>query len=133
MCVNKGHSRRLHHVSVVSDNIQPVALLPQVVSSAEDEVGFGVEGGAHFAQPALAAGTLQAVLMPELIQGLQQVAVLYLAVAAGAAFGLGVRLNGEHLYSCKKRTSSGVSPLPSQNLPQEGFTALGCPAGNSWM
>lgn len=87
---------------VVSDTIQPIALLPQVVSSAEDEVGFGVEGGAHLAQPALAAGTLQAVFMPELIQGLQQVAVLYLAVAAGAAFGLGVRLNREHLYSWKE-------------------------------
>lgn len=83
---------------VKGDTVLPTAILPQVVSLAEDEVGFGVQGGAHLAQPALAAGTLQAVFMPELIQGLQQIAVLDLAVAASAAFGLGVRLNGEHLY-----------------------------------
>lgn len=86
----------------MSDTIQPITLLPQVVSSAEDEVGFGVEGGTHLTQPALTAGTLQAVFMPELIQGPQQIAVLYLTVAAGAVSGLGVRLNGEHLDSWKK-------------------------------
>lgn len=78
------------------------ALLPQVVPPTEDEVGFGVERGAHLAQPAVAAGALQAVLVPVLIKGLQQVAVLDLPVAAGTAFWLGVRLDGEHLYTWKK-------------------------------
>lgn len=36
----------------------------QVVSAAEYEVGPGVEGGAHPAQAAVTAGTLQTVLMP---------------------------------------------------------------------
>lgn len=40
--------------------------------------------------------------MPVLIEGLQQVAVLDLPVAAGTAFWLGVRLNGEHLYTWEK-------------------------------
>lgn len=40
--------------------------------------------------------------MPVLIEGLQQVAVLDLPVAAGTAFWLGVRLDGEHLYTCGK-------------------------------
>lgn len=40
--------------------------------------------------------------MPVRIEGLQQVAVLDLPVAAGTAFWLGVRLNGEHLYTWEK-------------------------------
>lgn len=74
-------------------------LLPEVVPPAQDEVGFGVERGAHLAQAAVAAGTLEAVLVPVLVQGLQQVAVLDLPVAAGTAFWLRVRLDGEHLYT----------------------------------
>lgn len=75
---------------------------PQVVPPAQDEVGLGVERGAHLAQPAVAAGALQAVLVPVLVQGLEQVAVLDLPVAAGAAFWLGVRLDGEHLDALGK-------------------------------
>lgn len=75
-------------------------VLPEVVTPAEDEVGFGVQCGAHLAEPAVAAGAFQAVLMPVFVQGLQQVAILDLPVAAGAALWLGVRLDGEHLYTC---------------------------------
>lgn len=38
---------------------------PQVVPAAEDEICPGVQGGADSAQAAVAAGTLQTVLMPE--------------------------------------------------------------------
>ena len=59
--------------------------LPQVVPAAEDEVGAGVEGGAHAAQVAVAAGALQTVLVPVPVQRLQHEAVPDLPVAAGAA------------------------------------------------
>ena len=46
---------------------------PEVVPPAEQQVGLGEERGAHLAQAAVAAGALEAVLVPELVQGLQQV------------------------------------------------------------
>lgn len=39
--------------------------VPQVVSATEDEIGPGVQGGAHPAQAAVTAGAFQTVLMPE--------------------------------------------------------------------
>ena len=63
----------------------PVRELPQVVPAAEDEVGPGVEGGAQPSQAAVAAGALQAVLVPVPVQRLQHEAVADLPVAAGAA------------------------------------------------
>lgn len=63
----------------------PVEGLPQVVPAAEDEVGPGVEGGAHPAQAAVTAGALQTVLVPVPVQRLQHEAVPDLPVAAGAA------------------------------------------------
>lgn len=59
--------------------------LPQVIPAAQDEVGPGVEGGAHPAQAAVAAGALEAVLVPVPVQRLQHEAVPDLPVAAGAA------------------------------------------------
>lgn len=41
--------------------------------------------------------------MPVLIEGLQEVAVLDLPVAAGTAFWLRVRLDGKHLYTCEEK------------------------------
>lgn len=73
---------------------------PQVVAPAQDEVGLGVERGAHLAQAAVAAGALEAVLVPVLVQRLQQVAVLDLAVAARAALLLPFGLDGEHRHTC---------------------------------
>lgn len=96
----------LYGVQRLATMAQTAPFLPQVVSSAQDEVGFGVERGAHLAQPAVTAGTLKAVLVPVLIKGLQQVTVLDLPVAAGTAFWLGVRLDGEHLYTWEKHTTS---------------------------
>lgn len=66
---------------------------PQIVSAAEDEIGLRVQGGAHFPQSAVAAGALQAVLMPVLVQGLQKIPVLDLSVAASTTFRLGVWLD----------------------------------------
>lgn len=40
---------------------------PQVVTPAQDEVGLGVERGAHLAQAAVTAGALEAVLVPVLV------------------------------------------------------------------
>jgi len=49
-----------------------IMFLPQVVPATEDEIGFGVEGGAHLPQTAVAAGTFQAVFVPVFVQGLEQ-------------------------------------------------------------
>lgn len=75
---------------------------PQVVAAAQDEVGLGVEGGAHLAQAAVAAGTLEAVLVPVLVQRLQQVAVLDLAVATCTAFLLPFGLDGQHRHTFRQ-------------------------------
>lgn len=72
---------------------------PQVVTPAQDEIGLGVESGAHLAQATVTAGTLEAVLMPVLVQCLQQVSVLDLAVAACTALLLPLRLDGEHRHT----------------------------------
>lgn len=42
--------------------------LPQVVSATKDKISFSVQGGAHLSQSTVAAGTLQAVLMPVFVQ-----------------------------------------------------------------
>ena len=59
-------------------------LLPQVVPATEDEVGFCVEGGAHLPQAAVAAGAFQAVLVPVLLDGLQEEAVADALLTAAA-------------------------------------------------
>lgn len=84
---------------------------PQVVTPAQDEVGLGVECGAHLAQAAVTAGTLEAVLMPVLVQRLQQVPVLDLAVAACTALLLPFRLDGEHGHTCNGKTDRQGSDL----------------------
>ena len=84
-------------------------LLPQVVPATEDEVGFCVEGGAHLPQAAVAAGAFQAVLVPVFVQGLEQVAVFNLAIAASAPLLFPFGLDGEHRHTCSdKETSSHV-------------------------
>lgn len=49
--------------------------LPQVVLVTEDEVGSGVEGGAHVTQATVTTGTLQTVLVPVPVQSLEHKAV----------------------------------------------------------
>lgn len=73
---------------------------PEVVPAAEDEVSPGVEGGAQPAQPAVAAGTLQAVLVPEAVQRLQHEAIPYPPVAAGASPRLLPGLEGHQGHAC---------------------------------
>lgn len=68
-------------------------VLPQVVSATQDKVGFGVQGGAHLPQSAVTAGTLQTVLMPVFVQGLQKIPVFDLTVAASTTFRFGVWLD----------------------------------------
>lgn len=88
----------------VEHDLRSVVLwsLPQVVPATEDEVGFGVEGGADLAQAAVATRTLQAVFMPVFVQRLEQVAVFNLAVTASAALLFAFGLDGEHRHSCKR-------------------------------
>lgn len=76
---------------------------PQIVTPAQDEVGLGVESGSYLAQAAVTTGTLEAVLMPILVQCLQQVPVLDLAVAACTALLLPFRLDGEHRHTCDRK------------------------------
>lgn len=47
--------------------------LPEVVTSTQEQVGLSEEGGANLSQSAVATGTFQTVLVPELVEGLQQV------------------------------------------------------------
>lgn len=72
---------------------------PQVVPAAEDEVGPGVEGGAHPAQAAVTASTFQTVLMPVPVQRLQHEAVPDLPVAAGTAPRLLSGLEGHERHT----------------------------------
>lgn len=72
---------------------------PQVVPATEDEVGFRIEGGAHLPQAAVTAGTFQTVLMPVFVQGLEQVAVFNLAIAASTPLLFPFGLDGEHRHT----------------------------------
>lgn len=84
-----------------------VSFLPQVVPATEDEVGFRIEGGAHLPQAAVTAGTFETVLMPVFVQGLEQVAVFNLAIAAGTPLLFPFGLDGEHRHTCSdKETNS---------------------------
>lgn len=84
-----------------------VSCLPQVVPATEDEVGFRIEGGAHLPQAAVAAGTFETVLMPVFVQGLEQVAVFNLAIAASTPLLFPFGLDGEHRHTCSdKETNS---------------------------
>ncbi len=83
--------------------------LPQVVPATEDEIGFGVEGGAHLPQTAVAAGTFQAVFVPVFVQGLEQVAVFNLTVAAGTSLLFSFGLDGEHRHTCGDRETNTES------------------------
>lgn len=73
--------------------------LPQVVPAAQDKVCPGVEGGTHAAQTAVAAGALQAVLVPVTVQRLQHEAVPDLPVATGAAPWLLSGLEGHQRHT----------------------------------
>lgn len=86
-----------------------IVFLPQVVPATEDEIGFGVEGGAHLPQTAVAAGTFQAVFMPVFVQGLEQVAVFNLTVAAGASLLFSFGLDREHWHTCGDRETNTES------------------------
>lgn len=74
--------------------------LPQVVPAAKDEVGTGVEGGAHLAKVTVAAGTLQAALMPVPVQCLQHETVPDVAIAASTASWLlsGLQRHKRHTW-----------------------------------
>lgn len=84
-----------------------VSFLPQVVPATEDEVGFRVQGGAHLPQAAVAAGTFETVFVPVFVQGLEQVAVFNLAIAASTPLLLPFGLDREHRHTCSdKETNS---------------------------
>ena len=44
---------------------------PEIIPLAEEEVPLGVEAVAHLTQPGVTAAALEAVLVPEHVQGLQ--------------------------------------------------------------
>lgn len=47
--------------------------IPQIVSFAENKIGFRVERRADLAEPAVAASTLEAVLVPVHVQRFQEI------------------------------------------------------------
>lgn len=57
---------------------------PEVVPLAEDEVRLGVQRGADLAESTVAAAALEAVLVPEEVEGFQQVALRDGLAATGA-------------------------------------------------
>lgn len=86
-----------------------VSFLPQVVPATEDEVGFRVQGGAHLPQAAVTAGTFETVFMPVFVQGLEQVAVFNLPIAASTPLLLPFGLDREHRHTCSdKETNSNA-------------------------
>lgn len=99
-------SLRCNKPFLLWQNFDWSVFLPQVVPATEDEIGFGVEGGAHLPQAAVAAGTFQAVFVPVFVQGLEQVAVFNLAVAAGASLLFSFGLDGEHRHTCGDRETN---------------------------
>ncbi|CAN8019744.1 unnamed protein product, partial [Ixodes persulcatus] len=63
---------------------------PDVVVPAEDHAGLGEAGHADVGQRGLAAGALEAAVVPVAVQRVQQVPVQDLGAAAGAAAGPGL-------------------------------------------
>lgn len=90
---------------------------PKVVSPTEQEVGLGVECGTHFAQPAVATGTLEAVFVPILVKCFQQITFCYLFLTTGTFLPLVCHNSGCFLWNlhgawnCKRQNAS-LSPLP---------------------
>lgn len=66
--------------------------LPKIVALAEDEVSLGEEGRADLAEATIAARTFEAILVPHLVEGLEQVTLAYDLVAAEAFGWLAVRM-----------------------------------------
>ena len=60
---------------------------PEVVAAAQDQVRLLVECGPDLSEPAVAGAALEAVLVPELVDGLEQVSVCDGGAAAGAQVG----------------------------------------------
>ena len=56
-------------------DIQSYLCPPEVVPLAEQQVALGVEGVADLAQPRVTTAALEAVLVPEQVQSLQQLRV----------------------------------------------------------
>lgn len=92
----------VHSLSPLSHSPEPPVEelgLPQIVPTTEDEVGPRVECRAHPAQAAVTAGTLQTVLVPIPVQGLQHEAISNPPVAAGAAPRLLSGLEGHERHT----------------------------------
>lgn len=91
----------------VGSAVRCVSFLPQVVPATEDEVGFCVKGGAHLPQTAVTAGAFETVFMPVFVQGLEQVAVFNLAIAASTPllFPFGLDREHRHTWSDKETNS----------------------------
>lgn len=64
----------------------PIAL-PEIVTSTQDQVGLLVERAAHLAQSAVAGAALETVLVPELVDRLQQESVCDGGATAGTEIG----------------------------------------------
>ena len=90
------------------------------------EIGFGVEGGAHLPQAAVTAGTFQAVFVPVFVQGLEQVAVFNLAVAAGASLLFSFGLDGEHRHTCGDRETNTDTGTPTPAQAQTHLRVCDC-------
>lgn len=58
--------------------------LPEIIALAEYEIGFGEQSAPYLAQATIATGTLETVLVPHLVQGLEQVPLQYGLVTAEA-------------------------------------------------
>jgi hypothetical protein len=62
---NQSRQRKCIHNQILKPFI--IHLIPEVISFAENQIGFGVEGGADFSQSTIATSALETVLVPKTI------------------------------------------------------------------
>ena len=94
----------------------PAVVSPEVVPTTQQQVGLGEEGGADLTEATVAAAALEAVFMPVLLHGLQQVAVRDLLATPDALPTLDARrliglLRDLH-HSCKRNNMAVTVHLP---------------------
>lgn len=92
--------------------------LPEVIPLAQYQVRLRVERRAHLSQSAVAASALQAVLVPEEVQSLQQEPLGYPLSATGALprprrAAVGRRRDGDRRRSRHRHPRPAASLLPA--------------------
>lgn len=94
-CPHHHLERRYHLIACRTQSGVPEQ--PQIVALAQHQIRLRVQRAAHLAQPTVAAAALQAVLVPEHVQGAQQKPIGDRFAAARALMLLGARCRGRRI------------------------------------